>query len=652
MATGNKNHKQNIKVPTKDIRKALIDFFKTELQGSTDPFKLEQLKKAKTEQTLISLGLLKLKKEEQEQDINIYNARLTQRLKPFIKEGLLRKVDEQEQDGWYAFTDYAIKLLGDKVVEKNDSSNEVIDEEESQIKEAKKTVTKSDFSSALNTILYGPPGTGKTYITKQKAVQIVSGKILTGEELKLRYKQLKDSGIITFTTFHQSMGYEEFVEGLKAKADGGQVSYVVQAGILKQIVDKINQNEDSSSEKQQWETIYSIIRAGGDVWKVKPYAGYEDFKEKCFEDGSVGTSYFPDIDFTGGVTENLFDEIYAAAKGTPQSMNGNYALARIFAHKRINGEVILLTPDNKHISAIGIIQGNYYYDKSNFPEAPHRRKVDWLLKDIDLPFTLFHSKGKTGHFNGVDAASVDTDKIRDYKDSLQEDHTTLNHVLIIDEINRGNVSAIFGELITLLEDSKREGQPDALSVKLPYSGEDFILPSNLYIIGTMNTADRSVEALDTALRRRFVFEEMLPNPDLLSDNVAGIDVRKLLTTINDRLTALKDKNHTIGHAYFMNCKTAVDVLHVLCFKVLPLLEEYFYGQQELIEVVLSSEFFVEKEFQFTGSRKAIVDNLNLGENTKKKTLRSGPSIYKEYKDPAYKDKNNIGLKELLETIYK
>lgn len=486
-----------------------------------------------------------------------------------------------------------------------------------------------DQSHPLNTILYGPPGTGKTYITKQKAVAVVTGSILSGEELNLKYKQLKESGIITFTTFHQSMGYEEFVEGLKAKADGGQVNYVVQAGILKQIVDKINQNEDSGSEKQQWETIYSIIRAGGDVWKVKPYAGYEDFKEKCFEDGSVGASYFPDIDFTGGVTENLFDEIYAAAKGTPQSMNGNYALARIFAHKRINGEVILLTPDNKHISAIGIIQGNYYYDKSNFPEAPHRRKVDWLLKDIDVPFTLFHSKGKTGHFNGVDAAAIDTDKIRDYKDSLQEDHTTLNHVLIIDEINRGNVSAIFGELITLLEDSKREGQPDALSVKLPYSGEDFILPSNLYIIGTMNTADRSVEALDTALRRRFVFEEMLPDISKLQTDIDGINVQALLTAINDRLTALKDKNHTIGHAYFMHCGTAVDVLHVLCFKVLPLLEEYFYGQQELIEVVLSSEFFVENKFEFAGDRKKLIEGLNLGESARKKTLKSGPAIYEK-----------------------
>lgn len=162
-----------------------------------------------------------------------------------------------------------------------------------------------------------------------------------------------------------------------------------------------------------------------------------------------------------------------------------------------------------------------------------------------------------------------------------------NYVLIIDEINRGNISSIFGELITLLEEDRRFGQPNELRVQLPYSKRMFTLPPNLKIIGTMNTADRSIALIDMALRRRFVFTEMLPQPELLNEMVTDVDLPRMLTAINDRLEVLYDKDHTIGHAYFWNCATSHDVADVLSIKVIPLLQEYFYDDLKQVAMILN-----------------------------------------------------------------
>lgn len=170
------------------------------------------------------------------------------------------------------------------------------------------------------------------------------------------------------------------------------------------------------------------------------------------------------------------------------------------------------------------------------------------------------------------------------------------YVLIIDEINRGNVSQIFGELITLIEEDKRLGTEEELQVILPYSKKPFGVPANLYIIGTMNTADRSVEALDAALRRRFSFEEMPPNYDLeeLNRVIGGVQLSNLLKIINGRIEMLLDKDHLIGHSYFVKVKNIQDLQLAFQNKIIPLLQEYFFGDYGKIGLILGTKFFEEE----------------------------------------------------------
>ena len=190
-----------------------------------------------------------------------------------------------------------------------------------------------------------------------------------------------------------------------------------------------------------------------------------------------------------------------------------------------------------------------------------------------------------------------------------------NYAIFIDEINRGNVSAIFGELITLIEQDKRLGEENELRAKLPYSKKELGVPPNLYIFGTMNTADRSVEALDTALRRRFAFEEVMPIPELLENiEFDKFNLSQVLRVINERIEALLDRDHTIGHSYFIKIQSGdTEALrHAFENKVIPLLQEYFYHDYEKIALILGEGFVEHKEakVKFANFKKVDQPELN------------------------------------------
>lgn len=260
------------------------------------------------------------------------------------------------------------------------------------------------------------------------------------------------------------------------------------------------------------------------------------------------------------------------------------------------GDVVVISKGNRIVDAVGIVESDYYYDDNVAIDYKHFRKVKWLSTRMNY---------KPDFFLDVNISqmtiyefykhSIKVEAFKELFSSKSTVETSIKpHVLIIDEINRGNVSAIFGELITLIEDSKREDQPEALEVILPYSKEKFSVPPNLYIIGTMNTADRSVEALDTALRRRFVFEELLPNPSLLNQILFGYEASALLEKINKRIEKLMDRDHCIGHAYFLD-KDEESFIESFYKNIIPLLQEYFFGDYGKIGLVLGSGFIKRAE---------------------------------------------------------
>jgi len=465
---------------------------------------------------------------------------------------------------------------------------------------------------SLNQILYGPPGTGKTYNTVSEALNILGDSDVDEWESKpvKSIEELKQAfpGQVEFVTFHQSFSYEDFVEGLRANSNNdGQVSYSVEEGVFKRIglqamtrVYKHHSSKIDLKNKKIWKMSLGNTLAG------------EDFIfDECVENDYVLLGYGGDIDFTGCDTKRSIKD-RLSKEDDEKIGDNNYALTSVntFKHVMKKGDLIIVSDGNSKFRAVAEIKGNYEFlndeTRSGFKQ---KRAVTWLQTySPSLPAAnIFDKSLSQMTLYQLKSGTLDFDRFEALINKSEESITKKNsHVLIIDEINRGNISRIFGELITLIEPSKRAGSAEEISVTLPYSKEPFSVPDNLYIIGTMNTADRSLAMMDTALRRRFDFIEMMPNANLLKDYgnagyVDGVDLVQLLTIINKRIEALYDREHTIGHAFFMSLNESSsvnDLANIFKNKILPLLEEYFYDDWEKIRLVLADQAKTDSRLQF------------------------------------------------------
>ena len=466
------------------------------------------------------------------------------------------------------------------------------------------TVTATEDSATnvgLNTILYGPPGTGKTYHTVIYAVAIIENKELAVVEKEDyadvldRYKQYKAQGRIEFTTFHQSYGYEEFIEGIRPSpvdegetANAGNIQYSVQPGIFKKFCEKADQPVSVRMNANDLG-----VRENATIWKVSlEGTGDNPTRTECMKNNHIRIGW----DEYG---KDITDE-------TDFSKHGGRVVLNAFMNKMQIGDIVLSCYSASAIDAVGVVTGDYEWH-DEYPQLKRLRKVKWLVKGIQenilainggTPLTLA-STYRLAYVSIADVFQI----VEKYQPTqlLPADHKE-NYVFIIDEINRGNISKIFGELITLIEASKRIGQTEGMKAILPYSQKPFGVPKNVYIIGTMNTADRSIATIDTALRRRFFFKEMMPQPDVLAGvSVEDLSISDLLSRINKRIAVLYDREHTIGHAYFMPLMrdpTIETLAEIFTNNIIPLLQEYFYEDYEKIRLVLGDNRKKSEEHQF------------------------------------------------------
>lgn len=500
---------------------------------------------------------------------------------------IIDKIIENMQ--WFA------KLPLNEIQDRNDlskSNNKEIRNDGSEMSNKKENKNLS-----LNQILYGPPGTGKTYHTIDKALEILGENLESRDrdEKKAKFDEYVKNGQIVFTTFHQSYGYEEFVEGIKPmmnnEANSQEIQYEIKDGIFKDICNRALENYENSN------------------------LSTEELREKIKLREKV---------------EKFLNRLLETNEPISKTKGGNF-----FINSFNNNTIEIYSEDVERFDGIFKLSLSTFITllKSNIE---FNSAVEMFKKVFDRDYA---DRTHTYYFNLVNKfKEYEKQAVLKTEDNKISSNSLNSYIIIIDEINRGNVSKIFGELITLIEPSKRIGESEELKVTLPYSGKKFGVSKNVYILGTMNTADRSITSLDTALRRRFEFVEMMPDPDLLKnvfickdvenpnkdEDYLGDDAKtegfaeilqNILISINKRIEFLLDREKTIGHAFFMSeavkfnkdnwCKpdeyeedwyvlSISKLKSIFQNKIIPLLQEYFYNDYALISAVLNDNGMIEK----------------------------------------------------------
>lgn len=436
-----------------------------------------------------------------------------------------------------------------------------------------------------NVVLYGAPGTGKTYDVPEFAVRLCDPAFMATEpnreEIVSRYNQLKTEKRIAFTTFHQSLDYEDWIEGLRPVVnENNQVTYEIESGIFKKLCEE--------AERPVVKDKQVGIADNAVVWKVSlAGTGDNDVRRECMENNHIRIGW----DDYGPVISDETDWSIYNGEGKQ--------ILDAYINKMKIGDIVMSCYSSQTIDAIGVVVGDYEFE-DKFPNYKRVRRVNWLVKNINENIVEMND-GKTmtlGTVYRLNSITLDNVKsiLEKYDTSPKMEENDKAYVMVIDELNRGNVSKVFGELITLLEADKRKGRINAESVVLPYSKKAFHIPNNVYLIATMNTADRSLGSLDYAIRRRFAFIAEKPfglevdgfDEDLF-EKVSSLFVKNFdeykesswdltmkLEPADTLSEEYKPEDVWIGHSYFlMQDEEGNDnTTDRLQYEIIPLLEEY------------------------------------------------------------------------------
>ena len=434
-----------------------------------------------------------------------------------------------------------------------------------------------------NVVLYGAPGTGKTYDVPELAVRLCDPAFMAAEpsreEIVSRYNQLKTEKRIAFTTFHQSLDYEDWIEGLRPVVnENNQVTYEIESGIFKKLCEE--------AERPVIKDKQVGISDNAVVWKVSlAGTGDNDVRRECMENNHIRIGW----DGYGPVISDETD--WSVYNGEGKQILDAYI------NKMKIGDIVMSCYSSQTIDAIGVVAGEYEFDDS-LPNYKRVRRVNWLVKNINENIVEMND-GKTmtlGTVYRLNSITLDNVKsiLEKYDTSSKMEENDKAYVMVIDELNRGNVSKVFGELITLLEADKRKGRINAESVVLPYSKKGFHIPNNVYLIATMNTADRSLGSLDYAIRRRFAFIAEKPfgldvegfDEDLFEKvsrlfvknfdeyKESGWDPTMKLEPADTLSDEYKPEDVWIGHSYFLMQDEEDNTSNRLLYEIIPLLEEY------------------------------------------------------------------------------
>ena len=434
-----------------------------------------------------------------------------------------------------------------------------------------------------NVVLYGAPGTGKTYDVPEFAVRLCDPAFMAAEpsreEIVSRYNQLKREKRIAFTTFHQSLDYEDWIEGLRPFVnENNQVTYEIESGIFKKLCEE--------AERPVVKDKQVGIADNAVVWKVS-LAGTGDnpVRSDCMKNSYIRIGW----DGYGPVISDETD--WSVYNGEGKQILDAYI------NKMKIGDIVMSCYSSQTIDAIGVVVGDYEFE-DKFPNYKRVRRVNWLVKNINENIVEMNGGKAMVQSSVYRLKSITLDNVKSilekYDTSSKMEENDKAYVMVIDELNRGNVSKVFGELITLLEADKRKGRINAESVVLPYSKKAFHIPNNVYLIATMNTADRSLGSLDYAIRRRFAFITEKPfglevegfDEDLFEKvsslfvknfdeyKESGWDQTMKLEPADTLSDEYKPEDVWIGHSYFLMQDEEDNTSNRLLYEIIPLLEEY------------------------------------------------------------------------------